>query len=125
MPEEWANALAPTTALLGCTLMPVMVLTRWLAWVISRVLMQVWAPSSSPCILMAMTTSSSAVLPARSPRPLIVHSTCVAPFLTPASASAVAMPRSLWVCTATVTFSMPRTFSMRPRMRAPKSSGSE
>lgn len=37
-----------------------------------------------------MTTSSSAVLPARSPRPLIVHSIWVAPFFTPSSASAVA-----------------------------------
>ena len=120
MPEECAKALAPTMALLGCTLMPVMVLTRWLARVSSRVLMSVWASSSSPCILMAMTTSSSEVLPARSPRPLMVHSIWLAPFLTAERDSAVAIPRSLWVWTATVTSSMPRTFSMRPRMRPAK-----
>ena len=84
-------------ALFACTFMPVMRLTKWLALVSSWVTMPVCASSSSPCILMAITTSSRAVLPARSPRPLIVHSICVAPFLTPASASAVAMPRSLWV----------------------------
>ena len=60
-----------------------------------------------------MTTSSSAVLPARSPRPLMVHSTCVAPLRTASMASAVAMPRSLWVCTEMVTSSMPSTRSRR------------
>ena len=55
----------------------------------------------------------------------MVHSICVAPFFTPAMASAVAMPRSLWQCTATVTFSMPRTPSIRYLMRRPNSSGSE
>ena len=33
------------------------------------------------------------------------------------------MPKSLWVCTLIVTFSMPRTWSTKPFMRAPKSSG--
>ena len=105
--------------------MPVMRLTRWLARVSSVVTMSVWASSSSPCILMAMTTSSSAVLPARSPRPLMVHSIWRAPFFTPCSASAVAMPRSLWVCTEMITFSMPMTLSLRLLMRAPKASGME
>ena len=36
-----------------------------------------------------------------------------------ALAQAVAMPRSLWVWAATVTFSMPETCSMMPAMRAP------
>ncbi len=44
---------------------------------------------------MAMTTSSSAALPARSPRPFIVHSICLAPARTPASELATASPRSL------------------------------
>ena len=46
-----------------------------------------------------MTTSSSAALPARSPRPLIVASTCVAPAWMPASVLATARPRSSWQCT--------------------------
>jgi hypothetical protein len=47
-----------------------------------------------------MTTSSSEQLPARSPRPLMVHSTWRAPpIFTPASELATAMPRSLWQCT--------------------------
>ena len=44
----------------------------------------------------AMTISSSDALPARSPRPLIVHSTCRAPCITAASEFATARPRSLW-----------------------------
>ena len=44
----------------------------------------------------AMTISSSAALPARSPMPLMVHSTCRAPPSTPASEFATARPRSLW-----------------------------
>ena len=33
------------------------------------------------------------------------------------------MPKSLWVWTEMMTFSMPMTLSERPLMRAPKSSG--
>ncbi len=51
--------------------------------------------SSRTCI--AMTTSSSAAFPARSPMPFTVHSTWRAPFLTPESAFATANPRSSWV----------------------------
>ncbi len=47
----------------------------------------------------AITTSSSAALPARSPMPLMVHSICRAPARMPASELATAMPRSLWQCT--------------------------
>ena len=43
-----------------------------------------------------MTTSSSAALPARSPIPLIVHSTCRAPASTAARLLATARPRSSW-----------------------------
>ena len=49
-----------------------------------------------------MTTSSSDALPARSPRPLMVTSTCRAPAWTAASVLAVARPRSLWQWTLTV-----------------------
>ena len=55
--------------------------------------------STSFRTLIAITTSSSAALPARSPMPLMVHSICRAPALTPASELATAMPRSLWQCT--------------------------
>ena len=48
-------------------------------------------------VLMAITTSSKAALPALSPIPLIVHSTCLAPAATPAKAFATANPKSLWV----------------------------
>ena len=64
----------------------------------------------------AITTSSSAVLPARSPRPLIVHSICRAPASTAASAFAVAMPRSLWQWVAKTTSSAPGTRSISIRM---------
>ena len=47
-----------------------------------------------------MITSSSAAFPARSPKPLIVVLTNFAPALIPAMALAVAIPRSLWVCTS-------------------------
>ena len=47
---------------------------------ISLVLMpRVESPKKSPRVLQAMTISSSAALPARSPMPLMVHSTCRAP----------------------------------------------
>ena len=46
----------------------------------------------------AITISSSAALPARSPMPLIVHSTCRAPPCTAASELATASPRSSWQC---------------------------
>ena len=44
----------------------------------------------------AITISSSEALPARSPRPLMVHSTWRAPFSTAESELATARPRSLW-----------------------------
>ena len=44
----------------------------------------------------AITTSSSAQLPARSPMPFTAHSTCRAPPRTAASELATAMPRSSW-----------------------------
>ena len=72
---------------------------------------------------MAITTSSSAALPARSPMPLMVHSTWRAPAFTPASEFATAMPRSLWQCTEKITFSEPGTFSMMVRNMAKYSSG--
>jgi hypothetical protein len=45
-----------------------------------------------------MATSSKDALPALSPMPLMVHSTCLAPFATPANEFAVDNPRSFWQC---------------------------
>ena len=67
---------------------------------------------ASPRVCSAMTISSSAALPARSPRPLMVHSTCRAPARTPASELATAMPRSLWQWVEKITLSAPGTFSI-------------
>jgi hypothetical protein len=64
----------------------------------------------------AMTISSSAALPARSPRPLMVHSTWRAPSMTAASELATARPRSLWQCTDQTTLSEFGTRSRRLRM---------
>ena len=61
----------------------------------------------------AIVISSSEALPARSPMPLIVHSTWRAPPRTAARLLATAMPRSLWQCTLKVTLSAPRTFCLR------------
>ena len=71
----------------------------------------------------AITTSSSAVLPARSPRPLIVHSICRAPASTAASELAVAMPRSLWQWVAKTISSAPGTRSSSMRIRSALSRG--
>src|SRR5829696_6304436 len=54
----------------------------------------------------AITISSSAAFPARSPIPFRVHSTWVAPADTPASEFATARPRSLWQCTESSTSSI-------------------
>ena len=54
-----------------------------------------------------MATSSSAVLPARSPMPLTVHSTWPAPASTAASELATARPRSSWQCALSTTVSAP------------------
>ncbi len=60
-----------------------------------------------------MTISSSAALPARSPMPLIVHSTWRAPAATAARLLATPRPRSLWQCALRITLSMPRTSRLR------------
>ena len=71
----------------------------------------------------AITTSSSAVLPARSPSPLIVHSIWRAPPATAASEFAVAIPRSLWQCVAKITSSAPGTSAISWRIRSALSTG--
>ena len=60
-----------------------------------------------------MTISSKEALPALSPRPLIVHSTCLAPSLIAAREFATANPKSLWQCTLIVTLSINSIFDFR------------
>ena len=60
-------------------------------------------------IALIITISSKLALPARSPMPLMVHSTCVAPALTAASELATAKPRSSWQWVEISTFSTPST----------------
>ena len=74
-------------------------------------------------VRMAITASSREVLPARSPRPLMVHSICCAPPMTPARELATAMPRSLWQWTENSTRSEPGTRAMTVEIRERISSG--
>ena len=99
MPASWAKALRPTIALFGWGQTPVTV-ERWaLVGQRSSVRIPVSSPTVSPRTLTAITNSSREALPARSPIPLIVHSTCRAPASTAARELATARPRSLWQCT--------------------------
>lgn len=72
---------------------------------------------------LAMTISSSAAFPARSPMPLMVHSTCPTPASTAASELATASPRSSWQCALQITRSAPGTRSRTARNIAAYSSG--
>src|SRR5258708_3554410 len=103
MPDSWAKALAPTIALLGWTLIPLMVQTRREVRVIPFVLIALLYFKKSFRTLRAITTSSRLQLPARSPMPLMVHSTWRTPALMAARLLATASPRSLWQCTEKVT----------------------
>ena len=122
MPDECAKALRPTIALLGCTGMFIRLDTRCEALVISRELMPV-SMATSRWQRSVITTSSSEVLPARSPMPLIVTSAWRAPFRMPLNVLAVAMPRSLWQCVEMIARSMFGTWSTRYLIFAPYSFG--
>ena len=84
-----------------------------------RVDPRVGSGSNRCAVRMAITTSSSEQLPARSPMPLIVHSICPAPFSTPARLLATARPRSLWQCTLITALSMFGTRSRSVRITLP------
>ena len=71
----------------------------------------------------AITISSIAALPARSPMPLIVHSTWRAPASIARSELATARPRSLWQCTEITAWSMFGTRFRIIRIRSANSSG--
>src|ERR1041385_2203539 len=79
MPASWAKALRPTIALLGCGNTPVTCDSRRLVRYSSRVSTLQRNDASCGRTWLAITISSSAALPARSPIPLTVHSTCPAP----------------------------------------------
>ena len=70
---------------------------------ISCVTTPVWTPTSALRVCSSITISSSDALPARSPMPLIAHSTCRAPACTPANEFATARPRSSWQWTLRTT----------------------
>mmetsp|Transcript_12663 Transcript_12663/g.30560 ORF Transcript_12663/g.30560 Transcript_12663/m.30560 type:complete len:202 (+) Transcript_12663:1229-1834(+) len=86
-------------------------------------LMEVYVPKifSCPRMKMAMHTSSRLALPARSPMPLMVHSTCRAPLATPARELAVDSPRSFWQCVEIT--NCPGTLALMPAMSSPNSVG--
>ena len=85
--------------------------------------MEVSRPKRGLRVRSSITISSSEALPARSPMPLIVHSTCRAPAITPAMELATASPRSLWQCTDRITPSSSGTRSRRPLRISTYSSG--
>ena len=71
---------------------------------ISRVFTLLQTPTLDSRVCSSITISSSEALPARSPMPLIAHSTWRQPASTPAKEFATAIPRSSWQCTEAVTF---------------------
>ena len=96
MPDACAKAFAPTTALLGCTAKPVICETNLEVGTICVASIPICKLKWSLRVRTAITISSKAVLPALSPKPLIVHSTCRAPpIITPANEFATAIPKSL------------------------------
>ncbi|MNP35909.1 hypothetical protein D3C76_1292620 [compost metagenome] len=85
--------------------------------------MPVKMPLSPPRVAMAMASSSREQLPARSPMPLMVTSTWVAPPAMAARLLATASPRSLWQWALYSTLSPPRILARTRRNRLPYSSG--
>src|SRR5439155_820691 len=79
MPASWANALRPTIALLGCGNTPVTWDSSRLVRYSSRVSTLHRNAATCGRTWLAITISSSAALPARSPIPFTVHSTCPVP----------------------------------------------
>ncbi len=87
--------------------------------------MPVVACSASWRVRSAIATSSRLALPARSPMPLMVHSTWRAPAWIAASVFATARPRSLWLWVEKMTFSAPGTLFISVEKISPISAGSE
>ena len=125
MPASWANAFFPTIALLYWTGKPVTAETNFEVLFNNSVLMFVVYGIRSFLVRIAITTSSSAAFPARSPKPLIVHSICLAPAATPAKELATATPKSLWQCVDIVALSILGTVFIRWVIISENSSGTE
>ena len=123
MPASWANALRPTMALFACTPSPVTSASSWLLAKSCGVSIPVWNAARSGRTRDTITTSSSDALPARSPMPLTVHSTCRAPPRTAARLFATASPRSSWQWVLKTTRWAPPTRSRIARKNASISSG--
>ena len=70
-----------------------------------------------------MTISSSEALPARSPKPLIVHSAWRAPFLIAESVLITDMPKSSWQWTLIMASPLLGTSARIWAISAPNSSG--
>src|SRR5207302_8151963 len=112
------------TALFGCTTKPVICDTRREVGTMCVVSIAESSPKKSLRVFTAITTSSSEVLPARSPRPLMVHSICRAPpIITAASELATAMPKSLWQCTLHTALSELGILSLSVLMNSPNCCG--
>ena len=123
MPDSCENAFAPTIALFGCTGNPVIDETSFDAGTICVVSTRVEHGNTSRRVFTAMTISSSDALPARSPSPFTVHSTCRAPFMTAESEFATASPRSLWQWTDHTARSAFGMRSRRDRISSPNCQG--
>jgi len=132
MPDSWAKALAPTTALFGWTSIPVKLETNRKSCKSGacQYLQQLLLTHGRPKYGLkywrrtcrAITSSSSEAFPARSPMPLMVHSNCRAPFFTASRKLATAKPKSLWPCTEIIALSTLGTFSLIPEL-SPNSVG--
>ena len=106
MPDSWAKAFLPTIALLYWTGKPVTLETNLEALLNKVVFIPVSNGIKSFLVLIAITTSSRAALPALSPIPFIVHSICLAPACIPAKEFATAKPKSLWQWVDKIAWSM-------------------
>ena len=113
IPDSWAKAFSPITALLRGIGWPVMLEINRLTGYSRLVWMPVCRLKNCERVASAITTSSSEQLPARSPMPLMVHSIWRTPATTAVRLLATAIPRSSWQCTESRTRSMPRTFCRR------------
>src|ERR1700693_3737136 len=125
MPDSCAKAFWPTIALLYCTGNEVTADTSLEARVSMVASMLVQYGITSLRTRIAITTSSSEALPARSPMPLMVHSIWRAPPSQPASELATAMPRASWQCAEDTALSELGTRSRTMRMSAAYSVGVE
>ena len=123
IPNSCANAFRPTIALLYCTGNEVTADTSFETRVSMVASILVQYGNTSLRTFIAITTSSSEALPARSPMPLTVHSICRMPARTPAKEFATAMPRSSWQCAENRALSEFGTFSRNILMSAKYSSG--